>query len=213
MNLFEGNAGNGFSMDLYHGTGNYATLFRNQLTGTEPGKTQWGNTTPINIWAFNRYVNVVGNVLGTQGYHRVYEDSVAPSATRGWPERSVYVLGYSGTGEYQPLGADPLVMSTMLRWGNFDYATAQIRWSADEVPADQPVPAAFDLPASLFLAARPDWWGAMPWPPIGPDVSGGPDASGHAYKIPAQVCYEASPRTASGTLVFDPGACYPRPAS
>ena len=136
MILFEGNSGNGFSMDLYHGTGSYATVFRNQLTGSEPGKTQWGNTTPINIWAFNRYVNVVGNVLGTTGYHRVYEDSVAPSATRGWPERSVYVLGYSGAGEYQPLGTDTLVMSTLLRWGNYDYATNHAHWSPDEVPSD-----------------------------------------------------------------------------
>src|SRR5207245_7712275 len=30
MNLFEGNVGNQFLMDLYHGTGNLATLFRNQ---------------------------------------------------------------------------------------------------------------------------------------------------------------------------------------
>src|SRR5437867_10569689 len=73
MNLFEGNVGNQFWMDLYHGTGNLATLFRNQLMGTEPNKTQ-GNTEVINIWGYNRFVNIVGNVLGTSGYHTVYED-------------------------------------------------------------------------------------------------------------------------------------------
>jgi hypothetical protein len=208
MNLFEGNAGNQFAMDLYHGTGNFATLFRNYLTGTEPGKSQWGNTTPVNIWAFNRYVNIVGNVLGTTGYHRIYEDSSSPQAVRGWPERSIYVLGFSGSGEHQPLGSDPRVMTTMLRWGNFDYATSQTRWNADEVPAGHPVPATQQLPASLFLAARPDWWGATPWPAIGPDVTGGVDPAGHVYRIPAQTCYESSPRSTDGRLVFDPGACY-----
>jgi hypothetical protein len=195
-------------MDLYHGTGNYATLFRNYLTGTEPGKFQWGNTTPVNIWAFNRFINIVGNVLGTRGYHRIYEDSPAPHAVRGWPERSIYVLGFSGSGEYQPLGNDSLVMSTMLRWANFDYATEQTHWNTNELPAGHPVPATGQLPASLFLAARPDWWGAAPWPAIGPDVSGGADPAGHAQRIPAQTCFEASPRSADGRLLFDPRTCY-----
>ena len=155
MNLFEGNVGNQFSMDLYHGTGNFATLFRNRLTGTEPGKTQWGNTTAVNIWAFNRSVNIVGNVLGTPGHHRIYEDSLAPQAKRGWPERSIYVLGFSGSGEHQPLGNDPLVLSTMLRWGNFDYATNQTHWNTDEVPAGHPVPAQHCPPRCFLRSDQP----------------------------------------------------------
>jgi hypothetical protein len=211
MNLFEGNVANQFAMDLYHGTGSFATLFRNYLTGTESGKTQWGNTTPVNIWAFNRFINVVGNVLGTPDYHRIYEDSSSPIATRGWPERSIYVLGFSGSGEYEGLTNDPLVMSTMLRWGNFDYATNETHWDPDEIPSGQPVPAAGSLPASLWLPARPDWWGAVQWPAIGPDVSGGEDRAGHASRIPAQICYDTSPRQNDGTgaIVFDPAACYP----
>src|SRR5688572_31583670 len=98
MNLFEGNAANSFLMDLYHGTGSLPTVFRNRLAGTEPGKSQ-GNSIPVSIWAFNRYVNVVGNVLGTSGYHTVYETSRAAGASTGNPDRSIYVLGYSGIGE------------------------------------------------------------------------------------------------------------------
>jgi hypothetical protein len=211
MNLFEGNVSNQFTMDLYHGTGNFATVFRNRLSGTEPGKVQWGNTIPISLWAFNRFNNIVGNVLGTLGQHLIYEDSIAPNAVRGVPERSIYVLGFSGSGEYQPLGTDPLVMSTMLRWGNYDYATNQTRWNPDEVPVGHPVPATWDLPASLFLAARPAWWGSLPWPPIGPDVTGGDDPAGHAHKIPAQACYNTSPRDSNGVLLFDARYCYPQP--
>jgi hypothetical protein len=211
MNLFEGNVSNQFTMDLYHGTGNFATVFRNRLSGRETEKLQWANTIPISIWAFNRFINVVGNVLGTLGEHFIYEDSVAPTATRGIPDRSIYVLGFSATGEYEPLGNDPLVMSTMLRWGNYDYATNQTHWNPDEIPAGHHVPATWDLPASLFLTARPVWWGTMPWPAIGPDVTGGNDPAGHAHKIPAQVCYEASPTDSNGVLLFDAYFCYPPP--
>jgi hypothetical protein len=48
MNLFEGNATNGFLIDLYHGPGALATVFRNQITGTDTIQTS--NTIPVNIW-------------------------------------------------------------------------------------------------------------------------------------------------------------------
>ena len=206
MNLFEGNQGNQFGMDTTHGTGNLATVFRNYLTGTEPDKTS--NTVSVYLMAFNRRVNIVGNVLGTAGYHTIYEDSQASSGTPGSPDTSIYLLGYSATGEQQPLGYDPLVVSSLLRWGNHDYATNQTRWDPAEIPADSAVPATQTLPASLFLSARPGWWGAMPWPAIGPDVTGGQDPSGYAYDIPARVCYDTSPKNPDGTLVFNATSCY-----
>jgi hypothetical protein len=244
MNLFEGNVANAFLMDLYHGPGAFATLFRNRLSGIEPGKTHvnpsasnWGdnrlvrkvsrvfarltgsnpvggqgNTSVVNIWGFNRFVNIVANVLGTAGYHRVYEDSRAPSGVAGVPDRAIYLLGYTGVEEGTPLGYDPLVVSTMLRWGNHDAATDQVRWNTAEIPAGHPKPPT-DLPASLFLSARPNWWSGSRWPAIGPDVTGGSEASGHAHKIPAQACHETSAKNPDGTLVFDPSRCYGRTSS
>ena len=210
MNLFEGNVSNGFLMDNYHGTGNLTTVFRNRLTGTEGSKT--GNTTPLNIFAHNRFVTVIGNVLGTPGHHHVYESSQS-SATRGRPNASIYVLGYPGVLESTSASIpyDPAVVSTMLRWGNFDYATKQARWDPAEVPDDVTVAMSRALPASLFLAARPSWWGAIAWPAIGPDVTGGEDPSGHAHRIPAQVCFEVTPKRADGTLSFDAITCYGNP--
>ena len=164
MNLFEGNVSNAFLMDTYHGTGNLTTLFRNRLTGLEGSKS--ANTIPVNVFAYNRFVNVIGNVLGTPGHHQTYESSNAPSATRGLPNRSIYVLGYSGVLEASAgsIPYDPLVFKTMLRWGNFDYATKQARWNADEVPGDVTMTLGRSLPPSLFLASRPAWWRDMPWP-------------------------------------------------
>jgi hypothetical protein len=211
MNLFESNVGNAFLMDNYHGTGNLITVFRNRLTGTEGTKTS--NTIPVNLFGYNRFVNIVGNVLGTAGYHQTYEFSQAASA--GSTDRSIYVLGYSGVGSSSSAGLpyDSKVLSTLLRWGNFDVTAGGTQWKASEVPSGVTLPPSNAIPPSLFLASRPGWWGAMPWPAIGPDVTGGPDGGGYAYAIPAQACFRASGRKSDGTLTFDPKACYPETAS
>jgi hypothetical protein len=49
----------------------------------------------------------------------------------------------------------------------------------------------------------------MPWPAIGPDVTGG-DISGiggHAYRIAAQVCYDNALKV-GGILTFNANNCY-----
>jgi len=211
MNLLEGNVGNGFVMDNYHGTGNLITLFRNRLMGTEGSKGS--NTIPVNLFGYNRYVNLMGNVLGTAGFHQTYEYSQASSS--GSTDRSIYVLGYSGVGNSSSSGLpyDAKVMSTLVRWGNFDMASNGAQWKASEVPSGVTLPPSNALPPSLFLSSRPGWWGAMPWPAIGPDVSGASDGGGHAYEIPAQACFRTSQRAADGTLAFDPAACYRQTAA
>jgi hypothetical protein len=60
----------------------------------------------------------------------------------------------------------------------------------------------------MFLSSRPAWWGTMPWPAIGPDVTGGIDAAGHAHRIPAQLCYETTAVNPDSTLAFDAHQCY-----
>lgn len=62
------------------------------------------------------------------------------------------------------------------------------------------VPATHTLPPSFYLTSQPAWfvtpWGTPPWPPIGPDVTGGTnpdDTSGHSYAIPSQLAYTNSP--------------------
>lgn len=210
MNLFEGNVANQLLMDTYHGAGALVTLFRNLLAGTEPDKRQ-GNTTPVSIWAYNRSVNIVGNVLGTPGYHFVYETS--SSGASGSPEGSIYVLGYSGVGQnlFGDIPYDPRVGSSLLRWGNYDYATNRAHWEASEIPTGAELPSDHLLPPSLFLSSRPVWWGTSPWPATGPDVAGGGDPSGHVHKIPAQACYESTPKDVQGILLFNAAPCYGPP--
>lgn len=208
MNLFESNVTNGVTADLYHGTGNLATVFRNRVIGLESTKTQ--NTSAVNLWGYNRLFNLVGNILGTLGYHLHYEiSSVNPT---GDPDKAVYVLGYTAIKNTNTAGLayDTQTRSTLVRWGNYDYFNKANRFLASEIPAGVTVPTSQTLPASMFLAAKPSWWGTMPWPAIGPDVvCGTEELSGHTFKIPAQVCYETTATLPDGTKNFNATGCYP----
>jgi hypothetical protein len=206
LNLAEGNVVTMINADGYYGSSSHNTLFRNCIKITHPTATD--GLRGVALGHFNTYYNVVGNVLGTPDFpgapHGRY-DIETPSYRNG--THLIYQLGYPNLGntfhdgtrlapasppDYrgQPFtlpkaqALDLNVKATLLRWGNFDYATHTTRWESSEVPGDVPVPPDHDLPASLYLRAKPEWWGDLPWPPIGPDLS--PMVSA----IPAQVRFE-----------------------
>jgi len=195
MILLEGNTSVCIKGDIVHGSSNLFTVFRNYALGrTESYKTQ--ATVPITMASYNRYWNVVGNVLGVSGYHTAYESGAATA---------IYNVG---TG-WNTVPADDVVDTTVMRWWNWDVVTSSSDngtndqtgtvCSNAEVPDGISVlpnadPASCSAPNSLYLSAKPSWWGSViPWPPIGPDVTNGNIANtgGHANKIPAQVCYES----------------------
>jgi len=144
------------------------------------------------------------------------------------------VLGYSNQNgiNYSPacLGTafsipnDSLVASTLMRWGNYaactgDAACNAVRFVAGENASGAPVYPGLaspsqTLPASFYLNARPSWWGTMPWPAVGPDVTGGSIANvgGHAYHNPAANCYlnvmGGATDGSSDALTFNADNCY-----
>jgi hypothetical protein len=218
--LWEGNTGIGMTADDIHGVADFITAFRNYWNGRDMaggssgGKTQQTNAIIVN--AFNRYFNIIGNVLGTAGYHNNYT-AAAPNTTNC--STSIYALGWGGNCASATIPDDALVPTTMMRWGNYDTVSNANRFVASEVPSTinpypNPVPANNNLPNSFYLSAKPSWWGTMPWPAIGPDVIGGIIAGvgGHAYQIPAQVCYlnvmHGLTDGSSGPLTFNANNCY-----
>lgn len=204
--LFEGNEGAAFFGDVIHGTHHFVSAFRNYWIGWETGKTD--QTLPVALKSFSRYMNIIGNVLGRSGTHTLYQD-VAGVGGAGTP---IYEIGY-GTSN---VPNDPLVASTLFRWGNYDTVTGTARFVASEVPSGisqyaNPVPSTQTLPASLYLPAKPSWWPAStPWPVIGPDVSNGniSGVGGHANMIPAHLCYNNTAKNSSGILNFNANSCY-----
>ena len=163
-------------------------------------------------------------MLGTVGYHTQYQAAPSSATDAGneiTADRSIYGnLGYSGDqGTYaSPIDNDMLVLSTLMRWGNYDTVSVLAQFNPSEVPSgllrfSNPVPPLDQpLPSSLYLSSQPSWWGAMPWPAIGPDVTGGEALTGHVYRNPAHVCYDITPKDSNGILLFHADACYAGPA-
>ena len=211
MMLWEGNDVPEASMDVIHGHASLNTMFRNRVLGNDvPAKSNYLYAHVFS--AFNRGQNVVGDVLGTSGSQTQYIQPSGISQSKGY----VYAVGLPDqNGSDVP--TDPVALSTLLRWGNYDVVTGAVRWcgnSSDpgwtaicggksEIPTTgatfidgNPVPATTTLPNSFYLSGQPSFWSTAfstpPWPAIGPDVTGGnaPDgAGGHSYSIPAQLCY------------------------
>jgi hypothetical protein len=92
------------------------------------------NTDAIHVAAYSRYYNVIGNVIGSAGFHLAYA-CVAPNQTTspcGNQGRTPYDIGYSGNTHGQSAGGtaydDVLAGSTLMRWGNYDTVTGGVRW-------------------------------------------------------------------------------------
>jgi hypothetical protein len=202
--LHEGNDGLGALHDDIHGTTHFNTLFRNHFYGdiwNNPPKTS--NTAVMNIASYGRYFNIVGNVLGRTGYYTTYESNLSENS------KAIFALGWS------PMGGvpnDPQTKATMFRWGNYDTVNGASRFVAAEVPSGlsqyaNPVPPSQALPASLYLSSKPAFFGSVPWPAIGPDITGGTDTGGKAFRIPARRCYDTTSKT-NGILNFNADNCY-----
>jgi hypothetical protein len=211
--LYEGNIGPAFAADVFHGNSLMNTLFRNYFLGTDPGRID--NTTAITLLSYNRYYNIIGNVLGTS-VSTIYQTSNQPGQ-----QNTIYNIGGGNSNGTVTVANDPAVVSTLMRWGNYDTVHNSVQWVAAEVPSGigayaNAVPSSQFLPASLYFPSKPSWWpSAKAWPPIGPDVMGGNIAgvAGHAYTIPAEDCYlnvmAGRPDGTGNLLNFNAATCYP----
>lgn len=238
MNLYEGNVTKGVWTDATHGRHAFQTVFRNALIGAryDPGGCSVCNA--IAFYTGSQFYNVVGNVMGDPAVYSAYQ-------TGNGSGSSIYDIGWGGSASGQPVADDADVARTLFRWGNWDQVTSTAdntngdqtgtRWcgnssntgwttrcaSTTEVPSGitnfpNPIPATETLPASFYLAAQPNWWpGSIPWPPIGPDVTGGniTNMGGHAYLNPAARCYFTimggpADGDSGAPLTFNAGTCY-----
>lgn len=224
-NLSEGNLTSSYVEDAFHGSGGANTVFRNYAVGWESGKSE--NTCAVELYSYNRFENYIGNVLGCNNttasypgncgatYHNQYQTSQGDGSSQ-----CVFDVNEGDVESPNTVKNDPYVSTSLLRWGNYDVANASVRWVNSEIPSGlkdgyaNPVPSTETIPASLWLTSKPAWWGSVPWPPIGPDVTGGniPGVGGHAYLNPAANCYLSTmggPVNGSGSvLTFNASNCY-----
>jgi hypothetical protein len=194
-NLHEGNIGNSFDNDVTHGGHLMETYFRNFTTGWEScannncgGMTKDDNTTAYGGDAFSRYSNLIANVFGTPGFTNIYQNN-NPNDYNGLGGLAI-LTGAGEGGESAAVPGDAVATSSMMRWGNYDVVNnAEMLCTAPHTPM---AGCAFDergdsapsypalsspsttFPPSFYLSSRPNWWPAsVPFPAIGPDVTGG----------------------------------------
>ena len=221
MNLYEGNIANGFYGDIDHGTHFFQTLFRNGFVGDRYSAGLGTIAAAIHYQTKSRFYNVSGNVMG-DSHMTTYQTDQADSAS------SAYVTGWQGSASGATPPNDARVSATMARWYNWDVVTSTsdntdgdqtgTRCITGEMPVgitsySSPVPSSCNAPTSMYLSAKPSFFGSDTWPPIGPDVNGGTIANlgGHVRLTPAAKCYlttMSGPTNGSGSpLSFDPSAC------
>jgi hypothetical protein len=166
--LHEGNIGSVALLDAIHGPHFLNTLFRNYYNGYESndGTLPSQDTIPITIAAFSRYNNVLGNVLGTAGYHKAYQCNPS-SSTQTYCNNStpsvnmIYNIGNSGQdgqidfNNTPSLPNDMLTISSTYRYGNYDTVNGAVQWNSSEVPTSDPnypnaVPLSNAFPASFY---------------------------------------------------------------
>ena len=221
-NLWEGNVVDQMAQDQTHGDHDFETYYRNFVTGWESCSSgncgtlptsKTSNNDAMQPLSYNRLMNAVGNVLGTHGVQDIsgaaYNFTNSEWFWNGTGYGNVWNIGSgnncspAGGCAGGPIPIDPLVSTTDLRWANWDAFHASTQCNTGEVPSSisvypNPVPTAFTCsvsgPASFYLSARPNWYSSsVPFPPIGPDVTGGnvgqcggtPNTSGQYALLPA----------------------------
>jgi hypothetical protein len=184
--LFEGNQAFNFDGDNTWGNAIYITVFRNNLTGERRSLpplqlTDVQNRRAIGLMEGHWWYSFVGNVLGTAGQNPApfsrfrYEDSFP------WSDDPIgmWRLGYNP--ENWLAAADPKLLSTLIRGGNYDYATNQVHW--ENVSAQT-------LPNSLYLTVKPAFFGNDHWPWVDPT------GTTQVYTLPARARFDAGRPTA-----------------
>jgi len=186
--LFEGNYAFNGDSDSTHGSSIYHTYFRNQLSGKRLGGkllpqgpdgaetvTDGGNLRCAGMGYGSRWMSFVGNVLGLSGKMTgwVYEDNGMSQPYSG--VKAVWRIGYDPVHWEQ--SGDPDVLNTLIRDGNYDYLTKSVHW--------QSAKGSLSLPNSLYLKAKPAFFGANPWPWVDPL------GSTKLYVLPAKARHDA----------------------
>lgn len=159
MVLMEGNSGVMTSIDNQWGSSEHNVSFRNRWSGTDEVSGGYRNyVQAIAISATNRFMSVAGDVLGTTGVNTFYESVGQSSACH--EDGRIYFM--SDICAYCTGTFDDYVTNSLLRAVNWTSATATnsgVVWGGF---------ANSDLPKSLYLSQKPDYFGFLEWPPVSP---------------------------------------------
>jgi hypothetical protein len=178
MELFEGNQSFNFDGETTWGAAIYITAFRNYLTGKRrsfpPLQFPYDQfRRAVSLWYGHWWYTFVGNVLGTAGQIPDPSSSFVYEDFYPWEDDPVAMWKLGIGDNWGP--ADPQVADTVIRDGNYDYVTNQVRWDN----------ASQSVPSSLYLTGKPAFFGNCTWPWV--NAAG----STKVHTLPAQARFEA----------------------
>ena len=181
--LIEGNQAFNFGQDDRWGNSAYITAFRNHLTGQLRSFPDTGVKRAVGVTQWHWWQSFVGNVLGTPTHPGIggYE-----SIGGGWND-VMWLLCHQAADNVPDGGK---CRATQLRDGNFDYVTDQVHWhgiGGSGVANGLTPPANATLPASMYLPAKPAFFGSNPWP----WANGSNAANPLPGQLPARERYDA----------------------
>jgi len=188
--LFEGNESFNYDSDCTHGNSIYHTVLRNHLSGVRRDYSGMSNARTAGLMFGSWWHSFLGNVLGYAGMTGwQYEDPgmTTPSApgdsSFSWGGGNyIWKFGYDPVQWFSPniQYADPQVLSTAIRHGNFDYVTNSVHWDPNN--------ANHNIPVSLYLKQKPAFFNAgsgYVWPWVDPT------AQTPLRTLPAKARYDA----------------------
>lgn len=236
-NLIEGNVLTTLYADSVWGSSSDTTAFRNWIVGTtrvcqplmgrgavgcDGARYAFQAARAVQLSYLSTRNNFVGNVIGSAEMQSLsgYSRPVPQAASLEYPQERIYetaagwTFGYGsanddGRGTGCGGGTPPCHSADTSRTdrlnGNFNNLTHATAWMHD---------AARRLPDSFYMEGKPEWWGPMPFPAIGPDVTSGGGPGGHVFGNPARHCYlqimGGSEGGAGSPLAFSAERCYPK---
>jgi hypothetical protein len=225
--LYEGNVGPQLWLDVGHGSTSQTTSFRNWWLGTSFVCSPTNDTRGIvncsganGHWStdgaraiaddsLSTYSNFVGDVVGSAAQQGLSSNNVAVVE---WPSTRNYngtqyglTFGYTLFGDTGGNGLDSTTpYTTSFIHGLYSNIDGSTTWATGVMHT---------LPPSFYLNAKPSWWGSLlPWPPIGPDVTGGTGPGNHINMNPAEACFYnvmgGVEGGGGGPLPFNASSCY-----
>ena len=166
MELMEGNYAPHMAAAATHGNAGYLTFFRNYSSSqfaSPPvvGSTakQTGNINAIGFGTGDINMTIVGNVLGSSAATDLGTATVSNTyiCAAGNDSPCIYLFSDNG-------GTTDVSYTSAWIHGNYDTVNKAVVWN--------PSITAHQLPASLYLAAKPAWWpAANAWPWAGSDLT------------------------------------------
>jgi hypothetical protein len=188
MVLFEGNQSFNIDSDTTHGNSTYMVYFRNYTTTLRsifksdytgntvddandiPGRAN-GPKRAAGAARYSYWMTYVGNVLGQRQLVTTARGYVDDEAKAPW-RPTTWLMGWN---DKSPYAIDVKVAATAIRDGNWDTLLGQQTWLTGS---------AGPLPDSLYLSAKPAFFGSNSWPWVDP-------TTGATYTLPAQARYSA----------------------